>query len=178
MYKIYPEKRYNETLALLKRFAQPTDKILDLGIRNPFSEVMEEHHFQIKNTSGEDLDYHFHQLKNIDATFVTALEILEHLVNPMEVLRNLPGDKLLATVPMRLWFSSAYKSKTDPRDVHYHEFEDWQFDMLLEKAGWKIIHRHKWTHGSNKIGFRPLLRKITPRYYAVYAERNNEYEFK
>ena len=33
----------------------------------------------------------------------------------------------------------AYKSKTDPLDRHYHEFEPWQFDWLLEKSGWKII---------------------------------------
>jgi hypothetical protein len=23
-------------------------------------------------------------------------------------------------------------------DRHYHEFEDWQFDWLLEKSNWKI----------------------------------------
>ena len=178
MYKIYPEKRYNETLALLNRFATKDDLILDLGVKNPFTDVMLEHKYQVINTTGEDLDYHYTHLKNIDATFVTALEILEHLVNPMEVLRNLPGDKLLASIPMRLWFSPAYRSKTDLRDVHYHEFEDWQFDMLLENAGWKIIHRHKWTHPTNKIGFRPFLRKITPRYYAVYAERIKDFEFK
>ncbi|MBS7333733.1 class I SAM-dependent methyltransferase [Faecalibacter bovis] len=178
MYKIYPEKRYNETLKLLHKFASTEDKILDLGVKNPFSDVMEENGYTIINTSGEDLDYHYHNLKNNDVTFVTALEILEHLVNPMEVLRNLPGDKLLATIPMRLWFAPAYRNKNDPRDVHYHEFEDWQFDMLLEKAGWKIIHRHKWTHPTNKIGIRPFLRKITPRYYAVYAERNKDFEFK
>jgi len=178
MYKIYPEKRYNETLALLKQFVKPQDTILDLGVRNPFTEVMEENHYKIINTNGEDLDYQYHHLKNIDATFVTALEILEHLVNPMEVLKHLPGKKLLATVPMRLWFAPAYKSKTDPRDVHYHEFEDWQFDMLLEKAGWKIIYRHRWTHPTHKIGIRPLLRKFTPRYYAVYAERIKDFEFK
>lgn len=171
MYKIYPQKRYNETLSLLMKFAKPTDKLLDLGVKNPFTDVMIENGFDVKNTNGEDLDYEYKDLQNYDANFVTALEILEHLVNPMEVLRNLPGDKLLATIPMRLWFSPAYRNKNDPRDVHYHEFEDWQFDMLMEKAGWKVIHRHKWTHPTNKIGIRPLLRKFTPRYYAIYAER-------
>ncbi|GGE91207.1 hypothetical protein SAMN05443634_109147 [Chishuiella changwenlii] len=175
MYKIYPQKRYNETLSLLKKFAKPTDKLLDLGIKNPFTEVMIENGFDVKNTNGDDLDYHYKDLQNYDANFVTALEILEHLVNPMEVLRNLPGDKLLATIPMRLWFSPAYRNQNDPRDVHYHEFEDWQFDMLMEKAGWKVIHRHKWTHPSNKIGIRPLLRKFTPRYYAIYAERKENF---
>ena len=56
-------------------------------------------------------------------------------------------------------------------DRHYHEFEDWQFDWLLEKAGWEIKKRHKWTNPVKKIGLRPLLRLFTPRYYIVYAER-------
>jgi hypothetical protein len=56
-------------------------------------------------------------------------------------------------------------------DRHYHEFEDWQFDWLLEKTGWKIMARGKWTNPTKKIGIRPLLRWFTPRYYIVYAER-------
>jgi hypothetical protein len=31
-------------------------------------------------------------------------------------------------------------------DRHYHEFEDWQLDWLLEKTGWKIIDSQKWTN--------------------------------
>jgi hypothetical protein len=177
MYKVYPQKRYNETLALLKKFATSEDKILDLGVKNPFTDVMIENGYDVHNTNGDDLDYYYKDLHKYDANFVTALEILEHLVNPMEVLRNLPGDKLLASIPMRLWFSPAYRNQNDPRDVHYHEFEDWQFDMLMEKAGWKVIHRHKWTHPSNKLGIRPLLRRITPRYYAIYAERIKDFTY-
>jgi hypothetical protein len=40
----------------------------------------------------------------------------------------------------------AYRSKTDMWDRHYHEFEDWQLDWLLEKTGWKIIDSQKWTN--------------------------------
>ena len=46
-------------------------------------------------------------------------------------------------------------------------FTDW----LLEKAGWKIMDRQKWTNPTKKIGIRPMLRWFTPRYYIVYAER-------
>ena len=79
----------------------------------------------------------------------------------------------MASVPLKLWFSAAYRSKTDPWDRHYHEFEDWQFDWLFEKAGWEIKKREKFTNPVKKIGFRPLLRMFTPRYYLVYAERKN-----
>ncbi len=37
--------------------------------------------------------------------------------------------------PVKIMVPSAYRSKTDERDRHYHEFEDWQFDWLLEKQG-------------------------------------------
>ena len=55
---------------------------------------------------------------------------------------------------------------------HYHEFEDWQFDWLLEKSNWEIEKKEKWTSPIKKIGFRPILRKFTPRYYIVYATKS------
>ena len=97
--------------------------------------------------------------------------LLEHLVAPFNVLQALPSNRLLASVPLRLWFAPAYRSKTDPWDRHFHEFEAWQFDWLLEKAGWEIKDRLSWAHPVKKIGIRPLLRRFTPRYYLVYAER-------
>jgi len=53
----------------------------------------------------------------------------------------------------------------------YHEFEDWQFDWLLEHSGWKIVRTEKWTSYGAYNGIRPLLRRFTPRYYAVEAAR-------
>ena len=107
-----------------------------------------------------------------DVELVTGFEILEHLVSPFPLLSSLNAKKLFVTVPLNLWFSKAYKSKVDERDRHFHEFEEWQFDWLLEKAGWKIIKKDKWTNPSLKIGLRPILRNFHNRYYAVYAERD------
>ena len=171
MYKIYPKKRYEKTLNLLQKFVSKQSTILDIGVRNQFSELMKEKGYHVVNTQGEDLDFEASELGKYHADFVTALEILEHLVNPLGVLQNLPANKLLVTIPLRLWFAKAYRNMSDPRDCHYHEFEDWQLDMLLEKAGWEIKFREKWTHPVRKIGIRPLLRYFTNRYYAVYAER-------
>ena len=84
---------------------------------------------------------------------------------------KIKADKLIASIPLKLWFSNAYKNPKDKWDRHYHEFEDWQLDWLLEKTGWEIKERAYWKNPSSKIGIRPLLRNITPRYYAVYAER-------
>lgn len=169
--KSFPNKRYKETIEFLKSVAPPPANVLDLGVKNPFSAVMQEHGYKVTNTSGEDLDFETAVVKNSSAEIITAFEIFEHLVAPFNVLRDIKADRLVATVPLSLWFSSAYRSKTDKWDRHYHEFEDWQFDWLLEKAGWEIKKRHKWTNPVSKVGLRPLLRKFTPRYYAVYAEK-------
>jgi len=171
--KSFPNKRYKETIHFLKNHIEQSSKVLDLGIRNPFSKVMEDYGYSVINTSGEDLDINTDVVKNDTHDVVTAFEIFEHLIAPFNILKDIKATKLVATVPLRLWFSPAYRSKTDVWDRHYHEFEDWQFDWLLEKAGWEIKSRKKWTNPVKKIGIRPILRSFTPRYYAVYAERKN-----
>ena len=168
----FPNKRYRHTLAFLKKHIDPSETILDLGVENPFSEIMKSNGYQVTNTEGEDLDIDFEKAANSDADVVTAFEIFEHLVAPFNILKEIKANKLVASIPMRLWFSPAYRSKTDPWDRHYHEFEDWQFDWLLEKAGWTIKDSAKWTNPTKKLGFRPLLRFFTNRYYIVYAERS------
>lgn len=169
--KTFPNKRFKLTLRFLQKHITTTETILDLGVRNPFSEIMISEGYTVKNTDGEDLDEDRSQIENSEATVVTAFEIFEHLLSPYEVLKSVKADKLFISVPLRLWFASAYRSKTDKWDRHYHEFEDWQLDWLLEKTGWIIKDREKWSNPVNKIGIRPFLRRFTPRYYIVYVER-------
>lgn len=172
--KSYPNKRFKHTIQFLKKHVATHETILDLGIVNPFTKVMQDHGYNVKNTTGEDLDLDTSTIKISNAEVVTAFEIFEHLLSPFTVLKSIKADKLVASVPLKLWFSSAYRSKTDMLDRHYHEFEDWQFDWLLEKAGWKILDREKWTNPTKKVGIRPILRWFTPRYYIVYAEKVNK----
>ena len=169
--KSFPNKRFKLTAQFLTKHISTDSKILDLGVENPFTKIMTQHGFTIENTHGEDLDIDTSTIEKSNVDVVTAFEIFEHLLSPFTVLQCIKADKLVASVPLKLWFSSAYRSKTDKWDRHYHEFEDWQFDWLLEKAGWKIIDRQKWTNPTKKIGIRPILRWFTPRYYIVYAER-------
>ncbi|MDO6760889.1 methyltransferase [Tamlana sp. 2_MG-2023] len=169
--KTFPNKRFKHTIEFLEKHINTSESILDLGVVNPFSKIMKAHGYQVENTKGEDLDTDTSNIINSEAEVITAFEIFEHLLSPFTVLKAIKSDKLVASIPLKLWFSSAYRSKTDMLDRHYHEFEDWQFDWLLEKAGWKIIDRQKWTNPTKKIGIRPILRWFTPRYYIVYAER-------
>ncbi|MBC7643465.1 MAG: methyltransferase [Flavobacterium sp.] len=170
--KTFPNKRFKHTLEFLQKHISKDETILDLGVENPFSEIMQQNDLKVTNTTGEDLDENQEALQNSEAKVTTAFEIFEHLLNPYTILKEIKSDKLFISVPLRLWFSPAYRSKTDMWDRHYHEFEDWQLDWLLEKTGWEIIDRQKWTNPVKKFGIRPLLRRFTNRYYIVYAIRS------
>ncbi len=171
----FPNKRFKHTLAFLKKHVIQSETILDLGVENPFSKIMKEAGFTVTNTDGEDLDENQIHLQTTTAEVVTAFEIFEHLLNPYTILKEIKTNKILISIPLRLWFAPAYRSKTDLWDRHYHEFEDWQLDWLLEKTGWKIIAKEQFTHPVKKMGFRPLLRLFTPRYYLVCAVRDEKF---
>ena len=169
----FPNKRFRVTLGFLKQFISKKERILDLGTINPFSDILTKEGYKVTNTEGEDLDIDQSALIKADASVVTAFEIFEHLLNPFQVLQQIKSKKIVISVPLRLWFATAYRSKTDPWDRHYHEFESWQLDWLLEKTGWEIKAAKRWTNPTKKIGIRPLLRWFTPRYYMVYAEKKS-----
>ena len=169
--KTFPNKRFKHTLAFLNKHIKTNETVLELGVENPFSKIMIEDGYTVTNTTREDLDLDQSVFSKEKKEVVTALEIFEHLLNPFTILNAIESDKLIISIPLRLWFSPAYRSKTDMWDRHYHEFEDWQLDWLLEKTGWKIIDREKWTNPVKKFGIRPLLRAFTNRYYIVYAEK-------
>jgi len=166
-----PIKRYQHTIDFLQKVLPAPATILDLGVRNEFSEIMENHGYTVYNTMGQDLDVDYKIVEETNYDAITAFEIFEHMIAPFNLLKAAKATKLITTIPLNLWFAKAYKSNTDKWDRHYHEFEDWQFDWLLEKSGWHIKEQEKWTSPIHKIGFRPILRKYTPRFYAVYAER-------
>lgn len=170
----YPQKRFNITLDFLKKHVNKDEHILDLGVSNPFTEILKSNGYSVDNTTGEDLDDDVSAVVAFKGDVVTAFEIFEHLVAPYHVLKNIPCDKLLISVPLKLWFSSAYRNKNDIRDQHYHEFEPWQLDYVLDKAGWQIKDSVKFTNPVKKLGLRPLLRSFTPRYYLVYCERSQD----
>jgi hypothetical protein len=167
----YPTKRFKITMSFIKKYIAKDERILDLGVDNPLSKMMREEGYLVSNTAGEDLDDDQSTVRAFDGDAITAFEILEHLVAPYNVLSKIKAQKLLVSVPLKLWFSSAYRNPEDIRDQHYHEFESWQLDYVLDKAGWKIVDSVKFKHPARKIGLRPLLRYFVPRYYLVYCEK-------
>lgn len=169
--KTYPSKRFRKTMEFVNKHISKESTILDLGVINPLAKIMQEDGYKVTNTTGEDLDENQSALINTDYDVLTAFEIVEHLLNPYTILKSSKASKIVISVPLRLWFSTAYRSKTDMLDRHYHEFEAWQLDWLVQKAGYKIIDSDMWTHPIKKLGIRPILRWFTPRYYIIYAEK-------
>ena len=172
--KNFPFKRYQITTDFIKKFVDKNELILDLGIENPLSKMLKNNGHKIINTSGAHLDIDHSAVKETNATVVTAFQIFEHLLNPFQLLMSIKANKLVCSVPLSLWFAKAYRNSEDTRDNHFHEFEDWQFRLLLQKTGWKIIEEKKFTNPVKKIGLRPLLRLFTNRYLIIYAEKINK----
>ncbi|MDT7856227.1 hypothetical protein RQM47_06215 [Rubrivirga sp. S365] len=164
--------RFERTLAFVRAGLPPPARLLDVGPDNALARELRAAGYAVENTGGADLDDR-PEAAGAPADALIAFEVLEHLVNPLGVLRASPARRLFATVPRRLWFAPAYRSATDPRDRHFHEFEDWQFDWLLEKAGWEVVRRERWRPASSglPLGVRPALRRVTPRWYAVEGRR-------
>ncbi len=100
MYKKTPSHRYNKTLKMLKDILPEGGVIYDLGVRNPFSKIMEDEGFKVYNSSGQDFDDDFKLELPNDVDLITGFEILEHLVSPYPLLKNLKCNKLFVTVPL------------------------------------------------------------------------------
>lgn len=167
-----PDRRYRKTLSLMKTHLPAPARIMDLGVDNPFSEIMRKEGYTVDNTGGEDLDEEVSLAKATGYDAVTAFEILEHLLSPYTLLKSIEAPKLIISVPLNVWFSGPHRNPKDPRDNHYHEFYPYQMDWLLDKTGWKIDHSETWTSPDRwRPGIRPLLRFIWPSYYFVVCSR-------
>ena len=69
--------RYEKTLSFIQKHLPKEKRVLDLGISNPFSDIMKEKGYEVFNTQGEDLDLQPEVVKQYEGIgFVTALEIL------------------------------------------------------------------------------------------------------
>ena len=164
--------RYKKTMSFLSKHCDTSNKILDLGTPNNLSKLMQKRGHYVINTNGENLDIDYSSVLDDSIDIVTAFEIFEHMLAPFNILRKIKANKLIASVPLRLWFASAYWNEKDDWDKHYHEFEIKQFNFLLEKSGWRIIKYEKWKpYKKIQFGIRPFLRMFTNRYYIVYCER-------
>lgn len=166
------QRRFQKSISFVEKHLDEGSHILDLGIDNKLAQQIRNRGYKVDNTDfGVDLDDDYRVVEGA-YDCVTSFEIFEHMVSPYPLLKSIAAPRLITSVPLRLWFATAYWNETEEWDRHYHEFEPRQFDMLLNKAGWSIKDSVKWKAYDNSIGFRPLLRRLVDRYYLVYCERS------
>ena len=157
------KKRCQRTFLFLKTHISKESKISDLGVENSSSDFLKSEGIKIENTNGEGFDEYLSADLDTDTEVITAFKILEYLLSPYVLLKKIKAKKLLISVPLKFWLSSAYRSLTNLRDRYYQEFEALQLDWLLEKTGGTIIAPNKWTNIIKKIEIRILFRFFVPR---------------
>lgn len=146
-------------------------KILDIGQPNPLSKLMKYYFLEcdVYNTDG-DLDEGFSFVGSLDYDFIVYSHTIEHQFNPLYTLLRFYNvinshPTIFIILPQRpkfLWFEG-----------HYHEIDHYRMQLLLKRAGLKIvsyeskrIKRDWWFYFT---GIRPLLRFFFERvgYYEV-----------
>lgn len=132
-----------ETVSLLIRNnISLRGKVLDIGERNLFTEQLESlYSIRIYNTHG-DLDVEFN-CPYFKYDFVHYNNVIEHQFNPLFTLLEIkkalkPEGILILGTPIKPeWITSA--------KCHFHEFDEYRFNKLIERSGFKVIDKvHFW----------------------------------
>ncbi|MFQ5822873.1 MAG: methyltransferase domain-containing protein [bacterium] len=151
-------KRWNLLLEFIK--LSPEGKILDIGERNPFTEILEQHFKRrIENTGLLDLD-----TEKLQGSYKTifCFEVIEHLMNPLFFMRNCleileDESKMYISTPLRK------PEVLRDNETHFNEYRPKELHRLFNKAGFKInrlrIVRHIPSSWLFK-GIRPALRYL------------------
>jgi len=170
-YQITPqlEDAMGTTVRYLNRRVRNSSTILDVGQRNPLTELLEKGdlNLKIENTEG-DLDV-FSLSDVIKYDYILYSHTIEHQFNPLHTLlelRKVMSDKtvMFIILPRRgklLWCKG-----------HFHEIDDYRMKLLLDRAGLEILSLElykAWRPWYFYLtGFKPLLR--------LFLEFNAYYE--
>jgi hypothetical protein len=83
-----------------------------------------------------DLNQGLPELPGHKWDITTAFDILEHLENPTAILRTIPTDRLLVSLPNVL---SPFCRRWEKKDrLHLYTFTDYTAEKLVTTGGWKI----------------------------------------
>jgi 2-polyprenyl-3-methyl-5-hydroxy-6-metoxy-1,4-benzoquinol methylase len=172
-YQVTPqlEDAMGTTVKYLTRKVKPHSKILDVGQKNPLTELLSEGELKlsIDNTEG-DLDV-FTITDDTKYDYILYSHTIEHQFNPLHTLLELKKvmkeDTLMFIIlPRRgklLWCRG-----------HFHEIDDYRMRLLLDRAGLDIVtlELHKaWRPWYFYLtGFKPILRLFLE-YNAYYEVR-------
>ena len=179
----YKSRAY-ETFKAFKKFSPKVNNpiILDFGSADGFtlseihlllnakSSLGVEYSQELINSSEElpsncsviqgDVTKSLDQIKTESYDLVTALAILEHLDEPVELFRqayrNLkPGGLLVATCPSPIWDKISGKFNLHDDDFHAFDFNRKEFSILAIETGFETLQYRKFM--SAPLGFAPYL---------------------
>ena len=164
--------RHSKTIEFMLKHIPIKSTILDLGNHNVLGQLLKEEGYRVRNTDF-DLDVYPKRLREIKADVCTGFEILEHLIEPARVLRNIRANEIVISVPMKRVLEKTYWNPDDEYDQHYHEFEMFQFDKLLKHCNYEIICSEKWKSYSSVLG---RIFYQQPKFYIVHAQKGESNE--
>ena len=84
----FPNKRFKLTLEFLKKHVPHSQSILDLGVNNPFSEIMGKDGYRVENTSGEDLDVDTSTIENSENELNNIIDTYKDVMSEYESKAN------------------------------------------------------------------------------------------
>ncbi len=127
-----------QTIGLIDSIGGLHGNVLDIGSRNFFTEVLErKYNIEIDSTSC-DLDEGLTSPKS-HYDFVHYNNVVEHQFNPLltllEIKKILKSDGMLILgCPLKpKWITSA--------KCHFHEFDEYTYQELIKRAGFKEVKR-------------------------------------
>jgi len=166
---VHVRNRWEKTLSFIDKFHANLG--LDIGDRTPFTDQLEAHyHCPFANTT---IDLDEGKLTG-EYDVITALEIIEHLFNPLHLLKEISsvlkeGGKLYLSTPKGkphfLWSKD-----------HFHEMNEKSLMSLINRAGFKVLRKDEIRIQPLSFycrGIRPLLRLIYERHWLMELELKN-----
>ena len=163
------EIRWEKTLSFVDKFH--ADFGLDIGDRTPLTDQLEAHYNCPFSNTTIDLD---EEGLTGEYDVVTAMEVIEHLFNPLHLLKEISGvlkegGKLYLSTPKAkphfLWSKD-----------HFHEMNEQSLMSLINRAGFKMIRKDEIRIQPLSFyfsGIRPLFRLIYERHWLMELELKN-----
>lgn len=117
-------------------------EVLDIGERNYFTKIIEDHFDIMIDSTNGDLDEILVCPKKQYDTVICS-HVLEHLFNPLLCLENIkkvmkPGAKIVIAIPIKPHFITWGKG-------HFHEMDEYRSRKLIDRAGFTIERLEKFT---------------------------------